>query len=51
MATLIKLGRRLVKGRRSHQPLPGSRPEHEIRREVERDLQKWRDRALQEAWW
>ena len=49
MATLLKLGKRLVKGRGAHRVLPGSRPEHEIRREVEQDLQKWRDKALQQT--
>lgn len=26
--------------------LPGDRPEHEIRKEVERDLRKWQMKAL-----
>jgi hypothetical protein len=34
------------KNRKSHQVLPGSRPEHEIRKEVEQDLRKWQEKAL-----
>jgi len=34
------------KDRKSRQVLPGSRPEHEIRKEVEQDLRKWREKAL-----
>jgi hypothetical protein len=41
MAFLKKLFSKKQKTR-----LPGSRPEHEIIREVERDLQKWRDEAM-----
>ena len=34
------------KNKNKRVPLPGDRPEHEIRKEVERDLRKWQMKAL-----
>ena len=47
MATIVKGLKSLFgKNTRSRQNFSGARPEHEIRKEVEQDLQKWRDRIL-----
>ncbi len=53
MATLIRKLKLLVsKGNRSRQVLPGSRPEHEIRRELEREMETLRNITfLQESPW
>lgn len=47
MATIVKgLKFLFEKPKRARQEFPGVRPEHEIRKEVEQDLQKWRDKIL-----
>jgi hypothetical protein len=47
MARIVKELKFLFgKNKKFRQEFPGARPEHEIRKEVEQDLQKWRDRIL-----
>ena len=44
MARLKRWFFRKNKNKRS--PLPGGRPEHEIKREVEQELRKWQEKIL-----